>query len=71
MRKYVEDQTRLEVQMEVLYEVFKVAFPQSITTEERCLTKRKINPTELLDINPKRKSIFPQGNKTQGGGVVD
>ena len=33
--------------------------PQSISTKEKQPTKRKRNPTELLDVNPKRnKYIF-------------
>ena len=63
-RRYVEDNTKQEVKW-TLYNVFEVPIPQIVTTEERCSTKRKIDSTELLKVNYKRKNIiFPVGNKT-------
>ena len=39
-RRYVEDQTRQEIQMEVLHDIFEMLIPQSVTTEESRSAKR-------------------------------
>ena len=55
--RYLKDQTRQELQMEALYDIFEQPIPESIITE-KCLTKKnktKRCSTEWLDSNFKRK----------------
>ena len=57
-RRYIEDQTKQEVQMIVLYDIFKLLILQSVTIEERSSTKRRRNPTELLDVRIYKNAII-------------